>query len=181
MCIEYKKDPIREINKVTKYLNTHRNDPYHTGFSNSGKLITSNGKYILSYTIGIQIKRGRMFSNTNASTSSQSGSQKRYKLGKLSSSVDRKFVKSKDRSDDATAMTSNVKILIQNFLDNANQKNFGKRIYTNKRDNSLDHAHTCYTNRCFTSGKTLSPGIQLRKSYNQQKFPKMASEDGGKK
>ena len=121
-----------------------------------------------------------MFSNTNASTSSQSGSQKRYQLGQFSSSVDRKWVKSKDRSDDKAHPASNAKILIQNFLDNANQKNFGKRVYTKKRDSSLDHAYSSYTNQCFTIGKAVTPGIQLRKSYNQQKFPKMISEDGSK-
>ena len=56
------------VDRVVKYLNNRKNLPFYGGLSNSGKLIMSNG---------IQINRGRMLSNTNASTSSQSGSRQR--------------------------------------------------------------------------------------------------------
>lgn len=132
--------------------------------------------YVIKSVIGIHIKRGRMFSNTNASTSSQSGSQNRYQIGQFSSSVERIPSKNNDNQLDLGLKTSNAKILIQNFLDNANQKNFGKRIYTQERDNSAQHTgRTLHSQNLNYKAKT--PSVNLRKSYEQQSFPRFPSED----
>lgn len=113
-------------------------------------------------------------SNTNASTSRQSGSQKRHHFGKLSNSVERHQFHS--TNSEIGLKTSSNKILIQNFLDNANQQNFGKKVYSN-RESSVDHVFGGYRSQHLAHHKPETPSMNLRKSYDQKKFPRMQSEE----
>jgi hypothetical protein len=117
-----------------------------------------------------------MFSNTNASTSRQSNSQKRQQLGQFSNSVERQHVRAHNSNSEIGLKSTNAKILIQNFLDNANQKNFGKKVYSD-RESSVDHVFSNYKSHNLVVNKANTPSSNLRKSYDQQNFPRMASDD----
>jgi len=116
-----------------------------------------------------------MFSNANASTSSKSRSQHRKQLGKFSSSVERQNINN-DINKNLNIGSTSPKVLIQNFLENANQKNFGYIISPSKREHSVDNIFTIHKSYNLAN-KAETPGINLRKSYDQQKFPRMPSEE----
>lgn len=99
-------DSMKAVDQVVKYLNKRKNMPNHHGYVKSGKLITSDG---------VAITRGRVHSNTNASTSSQSRSKPRKNFPNFSSSLERRGFGSKERlsSENNRPMTSTI--LVQNF------------------------------------------------------------------
>lgn len=163
----FKYKQMNVVDRVVKYLNNRKNLPFYGGLVNSGKLITSNG---------VQISRGRMLSNTNASTSSQSGSRQRKKVKPFSNSIERndKFKKN-DESECEIENQNGSKILIQNFLDSLNHKlDQNNRESLTKRESSVDNAINVAKGFNSNIGNASS---SLRKSYDQQNFPKMSQED----
>lgn len=167
----FKYKQMNVVDRVVKYLNNRKNLPFYGGLANSGKLITSNG---------VQINRGRMLSNTNASTSSQSGSRQRKKVKPFSNSIERNDQsKKEDESACLFDQKNGSKILIQNFLDNLNHRlDQNNKESLTKRENSVDSAIKVAKGFNWNIGNSCS---SLRKSYDQQSFPKMMQEDPYKK
>ena len=106
---------------------------------------------------------------------------KENKVVAISNSVERSnYSRKYNESASLIEQKNGSKILIQNFLDNFNHKldENQKTETPSKRDNSLDNAFI------ISKGFNCNIGMSnssLRKSYDQQSFPKMMQEDPYKK
>jgi hypothetical protein len=165
------KDQIEAFDKAVKYLNYKRQLNNLTKYTNSGKLITSDG---------VMIDRGRMRSTTNASTSSQSTSKQRQRFQCFSSSVERRNVNGKERATSENKQYGNTStILIQNFLININKNSYKKEVEFSDNEMSFDHTFTGTKNSNFKA-KGINKN-NLRKSHDQCSFPKMSSYEANQK
>lgn len=159
-----KLEHMNTVEKVVKYLTVNK-DQNDKGISTSRKLITSDG---------VTIDRGRIRSNTNASTSSQSRSKTRKQFGNFSKSKERSTLNSRERVSVIKASFQDSNILIQNFMEAAGPKGNQRKQRINK-EHSVEISQQ--SNEVLVCApKTLSGDSKLRKSYDESQFPTMEIE-----
>ena len=153
------------MENVVKYLQ-NKNVIKRSKNTISGNLRTSDG---------ILINRGRVYSTTNASTSSQSNSKTRKNLGGLSHSVDRKNPLEKNNLPcENLKIPNSSNILIQDFVVNLtpnNVENYSKEQNKRSFDNKLK---TQKSN--FVGSKNELSFSNLRKSQDFLLDKRMNSE-----